>query len=158
MINQEKDKESTVPTLNLPRLTENEESTVCYIVNTADYCQINIDMIQDELRGVLEEPYVNQIDLSSETDKFYGYGILLDINNGSVLKSAVDVLVTNLMNAIENELNNKMLKTNWAAFDDAGDQSEYVSAICAILNESVPFISNKIPQVQFKFFCNNFMM
>jgi hypothetical protein len=63
--------QTTIPTLNLPRLSETEENVVCYIVNTADYCQVNIEMIEEELRGVLEEPYVNQIDLSNEQAKFY---------------------------------------------------------------------------------------
>jgi hypothetical protein len=30
-------------------------------------------MIEEELRGALEEPYVNQIDLSQEQEKFYMY-------------------------------------------------------------------------------------
>ncbi|KAL0480844.1 vacuolar protein sorting protein VPS53 [Acrasis kona] len=143
----DRDKDNQHHMLSLPRLTDAEESAACYVISIADYCQQNIESVEDELKSILEEPFSNQVDLSQEQAKFY-----------TVLKLGVDVLIMNVMNTIEIELNNKMLKINWSTFEDTGDQSEYVSSICGFLNESVPSICNHLPLSRFKFFCDNLVV
>ena len=128
------------------KLTEREEMVVFYIMNCADYCQQNIEMVEDELRETLQEPYCNQVDLSEEQGKFY-----------LVLKTSIEVLVYNLMNVMEKQFT-EMIALPWATLDSVGDQSSYISVIMQTLKDAIPFLANKIPSTHFKFFCDNFII
>lgn len=128
------------------KLDERGTTVVCYIINTADYCQDNCEAMEYEVRRQLEESYAGQVDLSEEQGKFY-----------RVLKTCVETLVMSAMNTLEPELS-KMAKTNWANFETVGDQSAYVSAITTALTEALASIANRIPSSHYKFLCDNFIM
>lgn len=128
------------------RLDERGIDTVCYIINTADYCQENCEAMESEVRRQLEEPYSNQVDLSDEQGRFY-----------KVLKTCIETLVMSAMNAVEPELS-KIPRINWATYETVGDQSSYVSAITMQLREYLPGIANRIPRNHFKFLCDNLVL
>nr|CAG4718642.1 unnamed protein product [Naegleria fowleri] len=128
------------------KLTEKEEMFVFYIINSADYCQQNIEMVEEELRETLQEPYCDQVDLSDEQGKFY-----------LVLKSGVEVLVNNLMNVMEKQFN-EMMSISWAHVDTVGDQSNHISVIMQTLKDAIPFLARFLPTTHFKFFCDNFIL
>ena len=119
---------------------------VFYIINSADYCQQNIEMVEEELRETLQEPYCNQVDLSDEQGRFY-----------MVLKSGIEVLVNNLMNVMEKQFND-MLAISWGTMDSVGDQSSHISVIMQTLKDAIPFLARALPTTHFKFFCDNFVL
>ncbi|EFC37134.1 predicted protein [Naegleria gruberi] len=128
------------------KLTDREEMVVFYIINSADYCQQNIEMVQDELKETLQEPYCDQVDLSEEQGQFY-----------HVLKSGIEVLVHNLMNVMEKQFS-EMISVAWGSMDTVGDQSPFISVIMQTLKDAIPFLAKALPITHFKFFCDNFVL
>ncbi|KAL9644230.1 hypothetical protein ABK040_005691 [Willaertia magna] len=128
------------------KVTEREELTVFYIMSCADYCQQNIEMVEEQLREALQEPYCYEIDLSDEQGKFY-----------LVLKTSIEVLVTNLMNVLDKQFV-EMSNMPWATMDTVGDQSSYISVIMQTLKDAIPFLATRIPSTHFKFFCDTFLL
>ncbi|EFC49881.1 predicted protein [Naegleria gruberi] len=126
------------------RLTEKEEKIIFYIIHCADYIQQNTQPLEEELRGLLQEPYSAQIDLSQEQEKFLG-----------IVKSGIEMLVNNLMNVLEKPLS-EMLAKNWGIMESVGDQSGYVSNIVQNLNDIAPYIANSLSLDNFKFLCDRF--
>jgi hypothetical protein len=127
------------------KFTESEENTACYIIHVATFCQSNIEIMQEDLRSTMEEPYSSQVDLSDEMSKFY-----------IILKTAVEQLVLNLMSTVENELKIISLLP-LGVQTEVGDQSDYVTNIVGFLNDAFPYLADKIPANHYKSLCENFV-
>lgn len=127
-------------------LSSKDRKQLCYIIQTAEYCQQNIEEMESQLQQAIDDAYKQQIDFNEERNKFY-----------RILKSAIDVLVMHTMNSMEPAWM-KMVKTNWSQYDQVHDQSEYVTMIAKWMTEFIPLIVEKMPKPHFKHYCDSLIL
>jgi len=126
------------------RLSESEESVVCYMIHVAMFWQNNLSDLQEDLRSNMEEAYASQVNFSDEVSKFY-----------VITRAAIEQLVYNLMAVLEDEFT-KMQRMPVATMIEVGDQSEYMHSIISLLSDAFPYLAEKIPTTNYKTLCDNF--
>lgn len=127
-------------------LTVKDRSLVYYIINTAEYCQMNIEDMESQVKNVIEEQYKSMIDFTNEQGKFF-----------KVLKSALDILVIHVMNNVDVALS-RMLRIQWSTFDHIGDQSDYVALVMKQFVELLPGIAENLPKNHYKYICDHLII
>jgi hypothetical protein len=128
------------------RFTEDEEKKVCFIIHLAVYVQDNIEIMQDQLRTKLEEPYSSQIELSEEMSKFY-----------VILKESVGQLSLNLTSFIDAEYASIPFLP-LATMTEVIDQSNYVTNIVTHLSDALTYLADLISPSNFKLLCDTLVM
>eukprot|EP00241_Pyramimonas_parkeae_P017643 CAMPEP_0114299464 /NCGR_PEP_ID=MMETSP0059-20121206/12989_1 /TAXON_ID=36894 /ORGANISM="Pyramimonas parkeae, Strain CCMP726" /LENGTH=843 /DNA_ID=CAMNT_0001421941 /DNA_START=19 /DNA_END=2550 /DNA_ORIENTATION=+ len=125
--------------------TDKDVCTICFIVNTAEYCRETVQPLGDSIARVLDKPFSDNIDMSAEEDEFSG-----------VITRSLQVLVQIMDARLEEQLAS-LVKMSWSTIEAVGDQSQYVSTISSILNNFVPQIAGIINSTYFCFFCEKFI-
>lgn len=139
-------------------LSHDDVMVVCYILNAACYCEHDIDIMNTKLVEIIDEAYKNKIDFSDEAARFSRYRCIVCVTQMyRVIKACTETLSITIVNAIELEFA-KMIKMQWATFENVGDQSEYTTSIGKIITDMVPFIHKHTPKPHFKSFCDSFVM
>ncbi|XP_011691357.1 PREDICTED: vacuolar protein sorting-associated protein 53 homolog [Wasmannia auropunctata] len=128
------------------RFSKEEQSRICCILTTADYCSETTQQLGEKLREKTDECCRDKINLSQEQDIFHG-----------VITNCIQLLVQDLEAACESALT-AMTKVQWSSMEVVGDQSNYVNTIIAHLRQTIPTIRDRLSSCR-KYFiqiCSNF--
>ncbi|XP_003485724.1 vacuolar protein sorting-associated protein 53 homolog [Bombus vosnesenskii] len=114
------------------RFSKEEQSRICCILTTAEYCLETTQQLEEKLREKTDRCYSEKINLSQEQDIFH-----------NVISNCIQLLVQDLESACESALT-AMTKVQWSAIEVVGDQSNYVNTIVAHLRQTIPTIRDKL--------------
>eukprot|EP00898_Chlorokybus_atmophyticus_P008215 jgi/Chlat1/8395/Chrsp80S07907 len=124
------------------KLDSREERTLCFIINTGEYCSETAEQLRQSVAKVINASFIEQMDMSGEQEQFSG-----------LITRALAILVLGIETRLEAALQG-MAKTNWGSLEGVGDQSEYVNMINQVLTSSVPQMHELMPPLYFRFFCD----
>ncbi|XP_006617200.1 vacuolar protein sorting-associated protein 53 homolog [Apis dorsata] len=114
------------------RFNKEEQSRICCILTTAEYCLETTQQLEEKLREKTDKCYAEKINLSQEQDIFH-----------NVISNCIQLLVQDLESACESALT-AMTKVQWGAIEVVGDQSNYVNTIVAHLRQTIPTIRDRL--------------
>ncbi|KAG5320644.1 VPS53 protein, partial [Acromyrmex heyeri] len=114
------------------RFSKEEQSRICCILTTAEYCLETTQQLEEKLRGKTDECCSEKINLSQEQDIFH-----------TVISNCIQLLVQDLEAACESALT-AMTKVQWSSVEIVGDQSNYVNTIIAHLRQTIPTIRDRL--------------
>eukprot|EP00887_Chlorella_sp_A99_P007688 scaffold20.g7688.t1 len=125
------------------RLGEDDISTACLIVSTAEHCQEMVRQLARAVAARLELPELGaRLDMGDEEGEFQ-----------AVITQCLGALLLGVETRLEAGLAG-LLRVNWAGVEAAGDQSEYVGAVRAALAEGGARLGAALPPNYFRFFCD----
>ena len=114
------------------RFSKEEQSRICCILTTAEYCLETTQQLEEKLREKTDKCYAEKINLSQEQDIFH-----------NVISNCIQLLVQDLESACESALT-AMTKVQWSAIEVVGDQSNYVNTIVVHLRQTIPTIRDRL--------------
>ena len=126
------------------KLKEGEEKTICFVINTAEYCTSNVEALADTIRQHIDEEYQGKVNMSVEQDRFQTL-----VARG--MQALVRALETRIAPAFS-----KMQKLNWSAWDSVVQESEYVQMIEMEVRECSAIFHKWLSKSRFGFFCDSF--
>ncbi|GAB4830381.1 HIT domain protein [Ancistrocladus abbreviatus] len=122
------------------KTSERDEWVICYIVNTAEYCQKTSGELAENIAKIIDPQFADQVDMSEVQDEFK-----------AVIVKALVTLVLGLETKFDAEMA-AMTRVPWGTLESVGDQSEYVNGINTILTTSVPVLGSLLSPIHFEFF------
>lgn len=115
-----KDKDDPVnPKMANYRLPSGEETTVCHVIDTCEYCVDTIEALEELIKDKIDESYKDTVDMMDEGDEF-GEGTTI----------ALRVLISGLENRLEAGFK-EFGRINWGEFDDVGEGEPHRFAVSA---------------------------
>ncbi|XP_015124851.1 vacuolar protein sorting-associated protein 53 homolog [Diachasma alloeum] len=114
------------------RFSKEEQSRICCILTTAEYCLETTQQLEEKLKEKTDKAFSDKINLSQEQDIFH-----------NVISNCIQLLVQDLEAACDPALT-AMIKIQWGAIEGVGDQSPYVSTIVAHLRQTIPAIRDRL--------------
>ncbi|KAL6259695.1 hypothetical protein P5V15_009610 [Pogonomyrmex californicus] len=114
------------------RFSKEEQSRICCILTTAEYCLETTKQLEEKLREKTDKCFSNKINLGQEQDIF-----------NEVISNCIQLLVQDLEAACESALT-AMTKVQWSSVEVVGDQSNYVNTIIAHLRQTIPTIRDRL--------------
>jgi hypothetical protein len=126
------------------RIPSGQEVTVCYVIDTCEYCADTVEALEDLIRDKIGSKYQDKIDMSGEEDAFR-----------DVIAKCIRVLVSGLEQRLDTPLK-ELSRTNWSSFDMVGEESSYVRAIQLTIHPFVTEVRQLIPSSYFRSFCDKF--
>lgn len=138
--------DSTQATNTFYRIPPGQEVTVCYVIDTCEYCADTVEALEDLIRDKIGTKYQDKIDMSEEQDAFQ-----------DVTAKCIRVLVSGLEQRLDAPLK-ELSRTNWSSFDMVGEESSYVRTIQLTIHPFVTEVRQLIPSSYFRSFCDKFAM
>ncbi|XP_076643240.1 vacuolar protein sorting 53 [Halictus rubicundus] len=128
------------------RFSKEEQSRICCVLTTAEYCSETTKQLEEKLREKTDKCFAEKINLSQEQDIFH-----------NVISNCIQLLVQDLESACESALT-AMTKVQWSAIEVVGDQSNYVNTIVTHLRQTIPTIRDRLSACRkyFTYLCVNF--
>ncbi|XP_034947406.1 vacuolar protein sorting-associated protein 53 homolog [Chelonus insularis] len=114
------------------RFNKEEQSRICCILTTAEYCLETTQQLEEKLKEKTDKIYAEKINLSQEQDLFH-----------NVISNCIQLLVQDLEAACDPALT-AMIKVQWGAIESVGDQSTYISTIISHLRQTIPTIRDRL--------------
>ena len=109
------------------RIAKGEETTICHVIDTCEYCADTVEALQDLIGDKIEDRYKPKIDMSEEQEVFY-----------DVMAKGIRVLVSGLGQKTEATFK-AMSNINWGNLESVGEESSYVRSMH---NAIQPFVVN----------------
>ena len=125
----------------LCRLNPNQETLVCYLINTGEYCSEVVPQLEQLIKSKMAAPYNAKIDLVSENEIFED---LISLGLKVILGGGMEKLDTAFRT---------MANTNWSTDTQVGEESAYVIQINKKLSEYVTKIREFLSSTYFNTFC-----
>ncbi|KAG1455215.1 hypothetical protein G6F46_007864 [Rhizopus delemar] len=132
-------------------LTRNDPKTPDYFrlaslsLNTADYCSMTTQQLEEKLKEKIEVGYVDQVDLTGEKERFM-----------QAISLCIDAIVKGMDHALEPYFL-QMMRLPWGTMDSVGDQSDYVTSVMDIVKRYTSVIGRTISNKRyFRTFCDRF--
>jgi len=138
--------DSTQTTNTVYRIPPGQEVTVCYVIDTCEYCADTVEALEDLIRDKIGSKYQNKIDMTEEQDAFQ-----------DVTAKCIRVLVSGLEQRLDAPLK-ELSRTNWSSFDMVGEESSYVRTIQLTIHPFVTEVRQLIPSSYFRSFCDKFAL
>lgn len=114
------------------------------ILNTADYCYVTCNQLEEKIRGRIDEDFKEKVDLQSQADAFMG-----------IASATVRVLVRKVELACEPTWR-EMRNTPWSKLESVGDQSSYVAELLRHVKELSAQMLKLLHKQQYsRAFCDN---
>lgn len=114
------------------------------ILNTADYCYVTCNQLEEKIKGRIDEEFKEKVDLQSQADAFMG-----------IASATVRVLVRKVELACEPTWR-EMRNTPWSKLESVGDQSSYVAELLRHVKETSAEILKSLHKQQYaRAFCDN---
>jgi hypothetical protein len=114
------------------------------ILNTADYCYITCNQLEEKIKGRIDDEFKEKVDLQSQADAFMG-----------IASATVRMLVRKVEIACEPSWR-EMRNTPWAKLESVGDQSTYVAELLRNVKERSGEILKYLHKQQYaRAFCDN---
>jgi len=120
-----------------------EERTVAVIINTCEYTTETAEQLQISVVKVIDPALAPQVCV------FDGISDCFD----AAMDSAVSALVNSVLVRLDTALA-PIAKMKWAETDSVGDQSQYVNACQAVLEEAIPPIRDTLSATFFSALCD----
>ena len=128
------------------KLADEDVPVVALILTTAEHSIEMVRQLERALQGKLEPPSLaEKVDFSEEEDAFR-----------SVVTQCLSVLVLGTEARLELSLA-ALMRHNWGGVEIAGDQSEYVGAMRAVLADIGSRVGPSLPPNHFRFFCDRLL-
>jgi len=108
------------------RFSPADQEVICMVLVTVEYCIDTTKQLEEKLKQKVEVGLADQITFAGELEMFH-----------SVTAQCVGLLVTELEGACEPALQ-AMVRVAWAAVEQVGDQSHYVSQLSSAVRATVP--------------------
>ncbi len=128
------------------RIPPGEEKTVCYVIDTCEYCSDTVEALQDLIADKIEEKYKSKIDMSGEQEAFQ-----------DVTAKGIRVLVSGLIQRTESAFKS-LSNINWSSMDVVGEESSYVRTMHNEIQPFVVSVKGLLPNSYFRSFCDQFAM
>ena len=138
--------DSTQTTNTVYRIPPGQEVTVCYVIDTCEYCADTVEALEDLIRDKIGSKYQDKIDMTEEQDAFQ-----------DVTAKCIRVLVSGLEQRLDAPLK-ELSRTNWSSFDMVGEESSYVRTIQLTIHPFVTEVRQLIPSSYFRSFCDKFAL
>lgn len=114
------------------------------ILNTADYCYVTCNQLEEKIKARIDEEFKDKVDLQSQADAFMG-----------IASATVRVLVRKVEIACDPSWR-EMRNTPWAKLESVGDQSTYVSELLRNVKTTSGEILKYLHKQQYaRAFCDN---
>lgn len=144
-------KQDTVPFVFLTLFQRSEKKTPDYFrfaslsLNTADYCSMTTQQLEEKLKEKIEVRYVDQVNLTGEKERFM-----------QAISLCIDDIVKGMDHALEPYFL-QMMRLPWGTMDSVGDQSDYVTSVMDIVKRYTSVIGRTISNKRyFRTFCDRF--
>ena len=128
------------------RIPDGEETTICYVIDTCEYCSETVEALQDLIVDKIEDKYKSKIDMSGEEEAFQ-----------DVTAKGIRVLVSGLVHRTDQAFKG-MYNINWSALDVVGEESAYVRSMHSAIQPFVVKVKSILPNSYFRNFCDQFAM
>ncbi|XP_020550893.1 vacuolar protein sorting-associated protein 53 A [Sesamum indicum] len=122
------------------KTSDRDERLICYIVNTAEYCQKTSGELAENVSKIVDPQFADKIDMSEVQDEF-----------SAVITKALITLVHGIETKFDTEMV-AMTRVPWGTLESVGDQSAYVNGINTILTASIPVLGSLLSAIYFQFF------
>jgi hypothetical protein len=114
------------------------------ILNTADYCYLTCNQLEEKIKGRIDEELRAKVDLQSQADAFMG-----------IASATVRVLVRKVEIACDQSWR-EMRNTPWSKLESVGDHSTYVAELLRSVKERSAKVLKCLPKQQYaRAFCDN---
>ncbi|KAG9382172.1 Vps53-N multi-domain protein [Pyrenophora tritici-repentis] len=114
------------------------------ILNTADYCYMTCNQLEEKIRGRIDEEFKEKVDLQSQADAFMG-----------IASATVRMLVRKVEIACDPSWR-EMRNTPWAKLESVGDQSTYIAELLRHVKKRSGEILKYLHKQQYaRAFCDN---
>ncbi|CAK7340356.1 unnamed protein product [Dovyalis caffra] len=122
------------------KTSDRDERVICYIVNSAEYCQITSGELAESVSKIIDHQLATGVDMSAVEEDF-----------SALITEALMTLVHGLETKFDAEMA-AMTRVSWATLESVGDQSEYVNGINMILASSIPALGRLLSPIHFQYF------
>jgi vacuolar protein sorting-associated protein 53 len=126
------------------KLPPGSEASLCYIVNTCEYCAEVTPQLESMIQNKILKDLVDSVSFDSEVESFM-----------DVLAHALNCLQFGLLDKLENGFRT-MQGFNWGAVTVVGEESGYLYQWQKILQDIVPSIRDALSETYFRTFCTKF--
>uniref|UniRef100_A0A1I8NPW7 Vacuolar protein sorting-associated protein 53 homolog n=1 Tax=Stomoxys calcitrans TaxID=35570 RepID=A0A1I8NPW7_STOCA len=129
------------------RFSRDDLIRICCVLTTAEYCLETVQQLEEKLKEKVAPAYVNKVDMSEEKDVFH-----------RIISSCIQLLVQDLEAGCEPSLQ-AMAKVQWQNINNVGDQSPFISSMCANFKQTVPILRDNLATSRkyFTQFCHKFV-
>jgi len=128
------------------RIPTGEEITICYVIDTCEYCSDTVEALQDLIADKIDAKFRDQIDMTEEQDAFQ-----------DVTAKGIRILVSGLERRLENAYR-EMSSIGWATMSVVGEESVYVRTMHHEIQPFVESIQKRLPSSYFRSFCDKFAL
>ncbi|KAI9260205.1 Vps53-like protein [Sporodiniella umbellata] len=130
-------------------MARNEKGTPGYFrfvslcLNTAEYCSITTQQLEEKLKEKIEPEYTDQVDFIQEKERFM-----------QSISTCIDGLVKGLEHSLD-PFFLQMVQLHWGSMDSVGDQSDYVNSAMDIIKRYSSIIGRTVTNKRyFRTFCD----
>ncbi|XP_058977146.1 vacuolar protein sorting-associated protein 53 homolog [Musca domestica] len=129
------------------RFTRDDLIRICCVLTTAEYCLETVQQLEEKLKEKVAAAYANKVDMSEERDVFH-----------RIISNCIQLLVQDLEAGCEPSLQ-AMAKVQWQSINNVGDQSAFITTICANFKQTVPILRDNLATSRkyFTQFCHKFV-
>jgi len=124
------------------KLQPGAEVTMCYLINTAEYCSEVVPQLEGMIQTKIIEKYADKVDFSHEVDMY------LDL-----VAHIVKVLVSGVLERLDISFREMNMRP-WGALVEAGDDSPYINSVQKHLQELSPKLRSNLSSSYFKNICS----
>jgi vacuolar protein sorting-associated protein 53 len=122
-------------------VTPGSEKTICYIINTGEYCADVVPQLESMIKNTITDNLRDRVDFETECDLFM-----------DLVAHALKVLVSGIMWRI-NDAFRSMAAISWSTVNGFSEESPYVRQISKVLLEVVPIVRSSLGEGYFNTFC-----
>jgi vacuolar protein sorting-associated protein 53 len=114
------------------------------ILNTADYCYLTCNQLEEKIRSKIDEDIRGEVDLQNQADAFIG-----------VSSTAIRILVKKVETALD-QIWREMRNFPWAKMETVVDQSSYVPEMLRLIETKSSEVLRYLHKPQYsRAFCDN---
>ena len=126
------------------RIPPEGETTVCFVIDTCEYCVDTIEALGELIKGRIDETYKESIDFEDSQDELQ-----------DVTSAGLRVLVSGLESKCE-PFFKELAYTNWGSLEDVGEESKYVRGMTTTIEPFFTACQKTLPSSYYRNFCDKF--
>lgn len=116
----------------------------CALVATTEYCATTVEQLEESLRDVVENAYVEEVSLEKERERFSTLA-------AKALRSLVSIVVVDLKGSL-----GAIGRTEWSEWSSVGDSSSFVEEVAVKFGVIAPILASKLSKPHMRFFLERF--
>jgi hypothetical protein len=124
------------------RLPPNGELSMCYLINTGEYCAEVVPQLEQMVQAKIHPTLVSKVSFDTEVDAFM-----------DLVAHCIKVLVAGILDRLDPSFRT-MAAINWAGFASVGEESQYLHTCNAVLVDAIPKIRETLSASYFTNLCN----